>query len=87
MRSGPPRNHWAWSSITCADSLESNKAIDNDLKLYKVQIPHQKTNSPLPEKKRGAGGESDGIQERPQLVQCGHHSGPGSSGLEPTAFI
>lgn len=31
-------------------------------------------------------GESDGTEERPQLVKFGHQSGPDSSGFEPTAF-
>lgn len=73
----------AWCFITCANFLQSNNATDKDLRLYKMQIFYQKTNSSLFFKKKG---ESDGTEERPQLVKFGHQSGPDSSGFEPTAF-
>lgn len=56
MWSGPPRNYWAWSSIPWDDSLESKRAIDNDLKLYKVQIRHKKEKTLL---FSGGGGKSE----------------------------
>ena len=39
MQSRPPIKYWVWDSIKCAIFLENSKATDNDLKLYKMQIP------------------------------------------------
>lgn len=69
--------YWAWSSIPQNDSLESNRATDNDLKLYKVQIRHKKTKKTLlfSVAGRGGEGESDAIQDpscfnlAPKVVQ------------------